>query len=160
MKPPQGSLVVPTLDKLYQLLTPPEAELPEHLVDVQVLYGPPAANDQVSADVLQLGPGDFDNPGVSVRRTLQPSLGSNVYVTSVDVLVWLATYSGETDMAALMAHTNDIFGAVKKLVDDNKVVAGCWDRLSLGGDESWSPVQTEDGATVVVLFTIVADAIG
>lgn len=158
MKAPVGSLVKPTVDRLAALLRADPA--PDGLQDVQILYGPPAKNDQVSADVLQLAPGDFNDPGVTVTRRPEPSAGRLAYRHETEVLVWLATYTGETDMEKLVEHTAAIFDAVAKVVREHQVEDGYWDQLRLGDQESWSPVQSDQGATVVVLFTIVATAIG
>lgn len=157
MIPQQGSLVKPTLDQLEQLLT---ASRPPALQDLQVLYGPPSANDQVSVDVLQIAPGDFDQAGVTVTRTREPGAGRIVYRTETEVFLWLATYTGDTDMKALVEHADEIYDWVKSVVDANQGVAGVWDSIRLGTEETWSPAQTSQGATVVVLFSVVATALG
>lgn len=159
MKPQLGSRTGLVLDRIVALLREvPVAPAEDPFAAVQIIDGPAISEGAVQEDVIQVGPGDPGEPAVVVTRTPQPGLGRQAYRESGEVTMLISCFKGDTDMKAARDRAVEVFDAVKQRMDDH-LVDDAWDSLRLGDGEVWYQVQDENGCTVYVGFTLIADSI-
>lgn len=152
--PSRAPLVV---DALIALFTPTEAP-DEPLKDLQVIDGPLISESSLANDALLVAPGTPDEPGAVATLLPQSSLGRQTYLERVEVTMSLSCYSGDTAMSERRTRAAALFAAVKARVDGAQVREDVWERLYLGPQSAWYPVQTEQGAVMAVGFTLIAEA--
>lgn len=160
MKPQLGSRTGAVIDGIVALLQEvpdPPAENPFELV--QIIDGPAVSEGAVEEDVIQVAPGDPGEPAAIVERIPQPGLGRQSYLERTEVTMLISCFKGDTDMKAARDRATEVFDAVKTRVDDSLTVGGLWDTLRLGEAEVWHQVQDENGCTVYVGYTLVAEAL-
>lgn len=160
--PSRAPLVIDTLVALFapQASGDPDAD-PDPLTDLQVIDGPVLTEAGMADDCLLVAPGTPDEPGLvsTMSRGEAPALGRQTYVERCEVTLILSCYSGSTDLAALRGRAAGYLAGIKDRLDAAQVNDPAWDRIYLGNQGAWYPVQTDRGAVVTVGFTVVTEAL-
>jgi hypothetical protein len=127
---------------------------------LEVVDGPPVGPESaLPDDVIAVGYGTPDIPGVEAALERVESLGRVSYVESVITTIVVSSYSGDEDMGARRAHVADLLAIVKTAIDDNQIVADVWDEARIGDRMSWYPTQNQHGCSCEVGFTIVTRSV-
>lgn len=160
MKPQLGSRIGVVTDKVVELLREvPDLPAENPFEKVQILDGPAIATGAYEADVVQVGPGDPNEPAAIVQRTPQAGLGRQAYREDIELTMLISCFTGDTDMKQVRDRAIDVFDAVKERLDAHLVVEDVWDGLRLGDAEVWYQVQDDQGSTSYVGFTVIASSI-
>lgn len=143
-----------------QLLTLFRAAMTGDFAAVEVLDGPFAGEESaLPDDVVIVAEGTSDDPGVTTALDPMPALGRNAYQERVEVIVLISSYDGDEEMQPRRDRVAAILAALKAAVDANQKVAGVWDQAGLGGRMAWYPVQTSEGASCAVGFTVLTTSV-
>lgn len=157
MKPQLPSRAPLVVDKLLEIFA---AAMTGDFEAVEVLDGPTVGDESsLPDDVVIVAEGTSDDPGVTAALEAMPALGRNSYQELVEVIVLISSYSGDEAMQPRRDRAAAILAALKAAVDDNQRVADVWDQVGLGGRMAWYPVQTGNGASCAVGFTVLSKSI-
>jgi hypothetical protein len=160
MKPQLGSRTGVVVDRILTILRAVPADPdPNPFEKVEILDGPSISEGAYEQDVIQVGPGDPGEPAVVVQRRPEPGLGRQAYRESTEVTMLISCFNGDTNVKAVRDRAIEVFDAIKQRLDAHLVEPGAWDSLRLGEGEVWFQVQDENGCTVWVGFTLVAESI-
>lgn len=158
MKPQQPSMVPAVVDAWLTLIRELTA-VGEVLEGVQVIDGPPVMADNLKFDVVVIGRGTPEEPGMVSEIRRQEGLGRVSYVERVETTVIVSSYNGSSNMKARRDRAAELFASVKGVVDANQTREDCWDQAFLGPEVVWHPVQTEQGASCALGFLLVTESI-
>lgn len=157
MKPQLPSRAPLVVEKLLELFG---AAMAGDLAAVEVLDGPHVGDEStLPDDVVIVAEGTPDDPGVTSVLEPQPALGRNSYQEQVEVIVLVSSYSGDEAMQPRRDRVTAILTALKAAVDGNQRVGDVWDQVGLGARMAWYPVQTGQGASCAVGFTVLSKSI-
>ncbi|RKT49358.1 hypothetical protein [Saccharothrix australiensis] len=153
---PARSAIPAALDALVALCT--AAAVPGGLLDgVAVIDGPPV-DEPTEELVLYLGDTPDDGPAVTAQQSFA-TFGDGAKDEAAAIYCTAISRSGDTDVKAERDRAFGIVAAVEQLLRPGRPGAdprlgGAVQWSDVGGEETYTPVQTDKGCLVEVGFTV------
>lgn len=114
---------------------------------------------EVADEAIAVGMVLNGQAGYSSRLTAQHGRGSTRYREAWTVRCFLSLQSGDVDMAALRTRAGGYLARIADALAAAAVVDGVWDKVRLGGEFEWLPVQDPRGAICSVLYEIAGEGL-
>lgn len=154
MKPHASTRVPAVLDGLIAILSA-QADL----AGVQIVDGPVRGMVELEYDTIVIAPSSPESPGVAVTYERESNLGRVAYVEQVEATVFVSSFSGDEAMKPRRDRVLALCAAVQAALDANQTRADAWDSCEMGPEAAWHQVQSKDGATCTVGFTVVTRSV-